>query len=205
VNKQQFLAALREKINSLPQADINRSLDYYAEMIDDRIEDGISEEDAVSALGSVEDIASQILGDASVSAKAEPIKEPDAAPSVTKNNSGWAIFLIVLGSPVWIPIIIALLAIVLSVLIVLWSVVISFWAVFLAIALSAVVLVVAGIVLALTLHPVSAAVCVGTGFVCGGVSILLFLLFRAVTIGIVWMCKGIFRGIKAMFSRRKAG
>ena len=47
MNKQDFLAALRGLLNDLPAEDIRRSLDFYAEMIDDHMEDGMTEEDTV--------------------------------------------------------------------------------------------------------------------------------------------------------------
>ena len=43
-------------------------LDYYAEMIEDRMEEGMSEESAVEDLGDVGVIASQILS-------TQPVKE----------------------------------------------------------------------------------------------------------------------------------
>ena len=61
MTKAEFLAELRAAISGLPEADIEKSLDFYSEMIDDRVEDGLSEEEAVAALGSVENIKTQIL------------------------------------------------------------------------------------------------------------------------------------------------
>ena len=40
MNKAEFLAEIRRKIQGLPQSDIEKFLDYYAEMIDDYTEDG---------------------------------------------------------------------------------------------------------------------------------------------------------------------
>ena len=39
MKKNEFLAELRGRLAGLSEADLNRSLDYYAEMIDDRMED----------------------------------------------------------------------------------------------------------------------------------------------------------------------
>ena len=43
MNKQEFLLALRGALSDLPEADIKASLDYYAEIIDDQMEEGITE------------------------------------------------------------------------------------------------------------------------------------------------------------------
>ncbi len=63
MNKQQFLAEVRSRINCLSKPDIDRSLDYCGEMIDDLMENGMSEEEAVAAMGTPEQTASDILSD----------------------------------------------------------------------------------------------------------------------------------------------
>ena len=45
MGKQEFLEQLRKQFSSLPQADIEEQLSFYSEMIDDRMEEGLSEED----------------------------------------------------------------------------------------------------------------------------------------------------------------
>ena len=59
----EFLEALKARLWALPEADIQCSLDYYSEMIDDRMEDGLTEEEAVAAIGNLEEIVQQILGE----------------------------------------------------------------------------------------------------------------------------------------------
>ena len=46
MNKSDFLAALDEALRQLPPENRRATLDYYSEMIDDRIEDGLPEADA---------------------------------------------------------------------------------------------------------------------------------------------------------------
>ena len=45
MDKFEFITELRAKLWALPEADKQRSVDYYREMIDDRMEDGLSEEE----------------------------------------------------------------------------------------------------------------------------------------------------------------
>ena len=59
--KQAFLDELRERLTGLPQEDIDERLDFYAEMIDDRVEEGLTEEEAVAAIGTVEEVFAQIV------------------------------------------------------------------------------------------------------------------------------------------------
>ncbi|MBQ7343995.1 MAG: DUF1700 domain-containing protein [Clostridia bacterium] len=60
MNKYEFLAAIRQGLDGIDKNNIDRSLDYYREMIDDRIDEGLTEEEAVAALGSVDGIVAEI-------------------------------------------------------------------------------------------------------------------------------------------------
>lgn len=61
MNKNEFLSALRERLAGVPAEDIERSVEYYSEAIDDRVEAGMSEAEAVEKLGSVEEAARSVL------------------------------------------------------------------------------------------------------------------------------------------------
>ena len=63
MNKSEFLNSLEEKLKELPKDEIRKTIDYYDEMIDDRIEDGMTEEEAVKSIGNSGDIALSILLD----------------------------------------------------------------------------------------------------------------------------------------------
>ena len=64
MRKTEFLERLRAALNALPEEEAKKTIAYYAEMIDDRIEDGMSEEEAVAGLGEPEAVAREILLDA---------------------------------------------------------------------------------------------------------------------------------------------
>ena len=51
MNKQEFIVALCDRLVGLPEQEVEDRIGFYCEMIDDRIEDGLSEEDAVAAIG----------------------------------------------------------------------------------------------------------------------------------------------------------
>lgn len=63
MNKSEFILQLRNGLSGLPQDDVDERLNFYGEMIDDRIEDGLSEEDAVFEMGDINKIISQILAE----------------------------------------------------------------------------------------------------------------------------------------------
>lgn len=63
MNKNEFLVQLRKKLSGLPQDDIEERLIFYSEMIDDHMEEGLSESEAVSAVGDIDEIVKQAIAD----------------------------------------------------------------------------------------------------------------------------------------------
>ncbi len=59
MTKIQFLLTLNKSLSGLPQDEIEERLTFYSEMIDDRMEEGLSEDEAIAAIGSVEEIVTQ--------------------------------------------------------------------------------------------------------------------------------------------------
>lgn len=63
MTKHEFQSALRERLSGLPAEDVAATVAYYREMIEDRMEDGLTEEEAVAALGPLEDVLASVLSD----------------------------------------------------------------------------------------------------------------------------------------------
>jgi DUF4097 and DUF4098 domain-containing protein YvlB len=63
MNKEQFLKKLRRMIRALPPDELERILAYYREMIEDKVENGQAEEEAVDDLGDIRDLARKILSE----------------------------------------------------------------------------------------------------------------------------------------------
>ena len=193
MNKNEFLATLRERLNGLPEEDIIKSIDFYGEMLDDRIEDGMSEEEAVSDLGNIEEIISQILSAVSLPKLVKEKVKPKRA------LKAWEIVLLVLGAPLWIPLLAAVILTVLAVYLSVWSVIISLYAVDLSIAVSGLACIGVAVALLFDGQFVPAGVVFGAGLVCMGLAILLLFAFNLVTKGILWVSKKVLLGIKGLF------
>ena len=119
MSKAEFLAALRGALGKLPEQEIRASLDFYAEMIDDRIEDGATEDEAVAALGDVNAIAAQII------AETPPI--PKAVAKMKTSSRTANIVLAVVFSPIWVPLALAFALCVAAIYLSLWAVIIGLW------------------------------------------------------------------------------
>ena len=63
MNKKDYLDALAKALDCLSREKRSEILSFYQEAIDDRIEEGMSEEEAVCAMGPVELAAESILGE----------------------------------------------------------------------------------------------------------------------------------------------
>ena len=122
MNKKEFLRVLSDALRGMPRAERARSLEYYGEMIQDRMEEGMSEAAAVACLGSADEIARQILESGGMQEKQG------------RRVPVWMIVLIVLGSPVWLTLLFAFLAVVLAAYIVAWSLIAALYAVLLGMA-----------------------------------------------------------------------
>ena len=70
MNKTQFCALLENKLKPyLSPKEMYKTLNFFEEMIDDRIDEGLSEEEAVSQLGDINIIVDQILDEHNIGKK----------------------------------------------------------------------------------------------------------------------------------------
>lgn len=197
MDKKEFLVALEARLAGLPEADRQSSLDFYAEMLDDLMEGGMTEQEAVASLGSVDAIAQEILMDT-------PLPKLIKAKMKPKHRMrAWEIVLIAVGSPVWLPILIALFAVVLAVYVTLWAVVLSLYAADLAFAISAPAGIVAAILLFVQGEAAGGLLFFGAGLVLAGLTVLWLLLCNLTAKGVWQLGKLTLRGIKACFIRKE--
>ena len=201
MSKDAFIGELRHRMAGLPKEAVDRTVEYYSELIADSMEDGLSEEEAVSRLGSLDEIVANVVKDTPLSQIVETrIQEKKAKRGGIR---AWEVILLVLGAPLWLPLLLAVLAVVLALYVTLWAVVIALWAVVAAVILTGVVAVVVGIVELCRLHLPQGLVLLGGGLVCMGLCALLFLLMKLITVGTVKLCKLIWTGIKSLFVGKK--
>jgi len=191
--KQEFLETLLSRLCGLPKQELDERLEFYGEMIDDRIEEGLTEEEAVADIGSVDDIAAQIIADIPLSKIAKERIKPK------RRLKAWEITLLAVGSPIWLSLAIAVFAVVLSVYVVLWSVIISVWAVFGSLIACAFGGVAVGAVFAVYGNAPSGIATVGAGIFCAGLAIFLFFGCKAATKGIIILTQKLALGIKKCF------
>ena len=199
MTKNEFLAELRSKLSGVPENDAEDRLGFYSEIIDDRMEEGISEEEAVRGIGSIDEIA------AGITAEISPARTNGEKRAAKKRNlKTWEIVLLAAGSPVWVPLAIAAVAVLFSLYAALWSLVISLWAVFGAFVATAGGSIVIFVVQVIYGNALSGVAVLGAGFILAGASIFLIFGCKAATRGTVVLAKKIIAWIKRIFVKKEA-
>lgn len=197
MTKQEFLAELRRGLSGLPQNDIEERLNFYSEMIDDRMEEGLSEQEAVDGIGSVDSVVSQILGDIPLSRLVKEKITPK------KQLKAWMIVLIILGAPIWFSLAVAAISVAFALYFSLWSIIISLWAVFASLAISVPGSIAAGIVAFSSGSGLAGIAMMGAGLVCAGLSVFAFFGCKALTKGTVLLTKKAAVAVKRAFIKNK--
>lgn len=193
MRKQEFLAELEAKLFGLPQDDIGERLTFYSEMIDDRMEEGLSEEAAVSEIGSVDEIVSQIVAEASFTKIVKEKVKPKRA------LKAWEIVLLALGSPIWISLFITAFAIIFAAYLVVWSFIVTLWAIEVSVAACSLAGIFAAFTFSIRGNVTAGIAMLGAGVFFAGLSILLFFGCRQATLCILRLTKKMAFGIKSLF------
>ena len=197
MRKEEFLAALGAELQGLPTGEREERLAFYGEAIDDRIEEGMPEEEAVAAVGTVAEVVAQILAETPLLMLAKGKIKPN------RRLKGWEIALLAAGSPVWVSLLVSAVAVVFSVYVSLWATAVSLWAVFASFVACAPVGVVAGCVYAFGGNPYGGLALAAASLVCASLAIFSFFGCRAATVWLARLTKKSVLSIKKALVRRK--
>ena len=191
MKKRVFLAQLRARLSSLPKREVEESLNFYSEAIDDRMEEGFTEAEAVAGMGAPSEAAARIIEDVKAM-KGTREKLPRG------HMKAGTVLLLVLGAPLWLSLFVALLTVGISLFAGLWSVVVSLWAVFAAITVSAPAGLIMSIYFIAQGNAVSAGAFFAAALVLAGLAIFAFYGCMALTKGSVFVMKRCFLGLKRL-------
>lgn len=119
MNKQEYLAQLRAALACLPEGEIEESVAFYTEMIDDRVADGLTEEEATAQLDDPKAAAQAIIADLPV--------VPRTVVRTKQKNRALYWTLVILGSPLWLTLLLAAGMLVLAGLLTIWCLILGLW------------------------------------------------------------------------------
>lgn len=124
----EFLRILNREIEVLPALEAQRAITYYRELIEDRIEEGMSEREAVASMEDISVIAQQIL-----SQHEEGLNNKREASRSHKHpeelSDGWRKAILICTSPLWGSILLTLIVFVFSIYLFIWCIIISLYAI----------------------------------------------------------------------------
>lgn len=161
MTKTEYLKKLRHALRQVKAEERNKSLAYFGEVIDDRMEDGVSEQDALAELESVEAAAERIISEARAQGQIKP------------RRSLWEIALIVLGFPLWFPLMLTIAVVVLTVYGLVWVIIAVLFIVSAALAVSGLAGVI-GLFMLLSSNIAAAFAVLGLGLACAGLGVAVF-------------------------------
>ena len=197
MKKQEFLSSLRSKLQGLPPSDIDERISFYSEMIDDRMDEGKSEEEAVAEIGSVDDVVMDIAKDTPLVKLVKEKMKP------RRRIKAWEIVLLVLGFPLWFPLLITCFVLVFVFWILVWVLAIVTYAVEAALVGTSVGGIVAFV--AYFLDGRMNYTALGASIMCAGAAILMVFACIGATKGCVALTKNIVTGIKMLIIGKKKG
>lgn len=191
MTKREFLSELMERLSGLPGEDIGRSMDFYSEMIDDRMEEGLSEEEAVRAIGPMDDVVTQILMETSLP------KLVKAKVTRKRSPKMGTIILLILGSPIWLPLCLVALVLTLVFYLLLWVMVLVLYTVDLSVAAAGLSGGLGAFVQIFSGRLAQGGFLLGSGLACVGLAVLMFFGFNLVTKGMLRLSRKMLRGLKS--------
>ena len=121
--------------------------------------------------------------------EADKSKEAHTKDKKPRRLGALEIVLLVLGSPIWLSLLIAAVSVIISLYAVLWSLIVAVWSVFGAFVSCGFGFTVSGIIIALTNHPAAGTALFGCGLFLSGLSIFAFFGSTAATKVSVWLSK----------------
>ncbi|MBR0436056.1 MAG: DUF1700 domain-containing protein [Clostridia bacterium] len=193
MRKQEFLDALKSGLTGLPQEDIGERLTFYGEMIDDRMEEGLTEEEAIAAIGPVENVVNEIVAETPLTKIVKEKIKPK------RRMKAWEVIMLILGFPLWFPLSIVAFVLILVFYIVLWVLVICLWVIEIALWVCALAGLAAGVLYMARGYVGLGIMLFGAALFVAGLSIFLFFGCKGATVGTAKLAKKIVHGIKRLF------
>lgn len=207
MTKQEFIDELRTRLSKLPLTDAEEQIRFYEEMINDRMEEGLPEEEAVDDIGSIDFIYNQIAKDAPKSHL-----KLDKTRQKAESQRRKKIIIIASTSIIWAPVLVALaaaafgiaisvVAVAISLFVTLWSLVSVVWVLFASFALSSPAALLLGIMNLFSVNAVTGFCLIGCSMIFAGLAIFAFYGALYATKGSASLTQKVFSGIKCKLYR----
>ena len=197
MKKEEFLTELKNRLSGLPQQVIEERLVYYGELIDHRMEGGMTQEDAIASIGSLNETVGQIMTEIPLT------KLVKRKMHSQRDRQVWKIVLAVCTFPIWLPVLITLFAILFAIYITGWSLMVVLFFTAIGIIAASVVVILAAFGYGAAGKPLGAVFLIGASLILLGIAILCFLISGTLTKVLVKLTTKSVLFIKSSFIRQK--
>lgn len=193
MNKNEFINKLNNKLSNFPETEVLDRISFYTEMIDDYVDEGMSEEEAILKLGSIDEIVESIAHEIPLSKIAKK-----KLKSRRKLNT-LEIVLLIVGFPIWFSLLAGGISVILALYAAIWTVVICLWAIVVSCGVTAFASVILFIVYVCSGEPSLGFGLFAAALVLLGVAMLFIIASKYLTDITIKLPKMLFRWIKSLF------
>lgn len=176
MTRNEFITSLSARLQGIPGTERQKALDWYSELICDRMEE-MPEADAVSGIGSVDEIADEILSQYrqnTTAVHSSDSTEPQSRRSPDKGvNTALVIFAAAVLSPIWLPLLIVGLSLALVAVVLVWCAVVTVGVMLVSAAAVGAVGLVYGFWALFVINPAYGLLVLGTALISAGLTLAL--------------------------------
>ena len=115
MTKKEFLTELRNNLSGLPKEEVEDRINFYSEMIDDRMDEGKTEEQAVADIGSTDEAVRTIASQTKMSTLVKEKMIPK------RRITGFEVCMLIIGFPLWFPLLVTFITLLGVGYILLWT------------------------------------------------------------------------------------
>lgn len=205
MTRNEFITSLSARLQGIPGTERQKALDWYSELICDRMEE-MPEADAVSGIGSVDEIADEILSQYrqnTTAVHSSDGTEPQSRRSPDKGvNTALVIFAAAVLSPIWLPLLIVGLSLALVAVVIVWCAVVTVGVMLVSAAAVGVVGLFYGFWAMFVINPAYGLLVLGTALIAAGLTLALIPLIVVTVKGAVRFTVWSVRKICELFDRK---
>lgn len=172
MNKEDFLKKLTDELTHIPPVEIVKAIGYYKESIEDRVDDGMTEEEAVRSLGSFEEIIKNIEDEVSLgSVVKDKVKRRVEQDNSSGNNKLLLVVLAIVTFPIWGMACLVGVSLVFAFYVAIWGLFIAVLGTYFSAFVAGGILLFVGIFRAISLDILTGVAYIGVGLIFIGVTI----------------------------------
>lgn len=196
MNKKEFLEELEKRLQALPKEEIQERLQFYSEAIDDRVEEGETEEQAIEEIGTLDEITWEIVKKTPLVTLVKEKVKPK------RHIRPWEIVLLCVGFPLWFPLLITAFVLILVAYILAWVLVIVTYSVEMAVGSAGLATIGAGVATFFNGSHWLGFGMAGAGLMCVGFALLWVFACVGATKASINLTRAIILSIKKRFVKR---